>query len=126
MCGLQLRSFWKTSGRRTCFLLQRRRIGRQVESEHQSWRWGQCTNTYCKRKNLPDIPKKGVCRRNSTSTLLNDEGVDIPLVKRNVACAKVFSVESPHTYPEVKWTPALKGKNFNTLKGYYYHQKGLF
>ena len=77
------------------------------------------------KKNLPDIPKKGVCRRNSTSTLLIDEQVDIPLLKRNQACAKVFSVESPHTYPEVNWTPALKGKNFNTLKGYY-QLKGLF
>ena len=41
------------------------------------------------------------------------------LVKRNEACVKVFSVESPQTYPEVKWTPALKGKDFGTLKGYY-------
>ena len=70
------------------------------------------------KKNLSDIPKKRVCRRNSTSTLLIDDQVDIPLRITYQACAKVFSVESPHTYPEVKWTPALKGKNCNTLKGY--------
>ena len=48
LCGLQLHILEKRN-ERTCFLRRLWRIERQVKSEPQSWRWGQCTTTASKK-----------------------------------------------------------------------------